>query len=124
MFASYSDRECGPNRRINSACFYGHSFAQARSEVANAAAPRPNIVLIAGDDIGYGDLSWYGNKDIAKPNLDAITVGGTRFTSGCAMHATILHQMRFDYERLTCRHGGRDWRLADAHGRVVREILA
>jgi Protein of unknown function (DUF1501) len=40
------------------------------------------------------------------------------------LHATILHIMGFDHERLTYRHGGRDYRLTDVHGRVVREILA
>ncbi len=40
------------------------------------------------------------------------------------LHATILHIMGFDHERLTYRHGGRDYRLTDVHGHVVREILA
>lgn len=49
------------------------------------AADKPNILLIVGDDIGYGDLSCYGCKDIATPNLDAIAAHGTRFTSGYVM---------------------------------------
>jgi hypothetical protein len=40
------------------------------------------------------------------------------------LHATILHLLGFDHERLTYRHAGRDFRLTDVHGRVVREILA
>jgi hypothetical protein len=40
------------------------------------------------------------------------------------LHATILHLMGLDHERLTYRHGGRDYRLTDVHGRVVSEILA
>ncbi len=40
------------------------------------------------------------------------------------LHATILHQMGFDHERLTFRHGGRDYRLTDVHGNVVTKILA
>ena len=39
-------------------------------------------------------------------------------------HATILHLMGLDHEQLTYRHTGRDYRLTDVHGRVVREILA
>jgi hypothetical protein len=39
------------------------------------------------------------------------------------LHATILHLMGFDHERLTYRHGGRDYRLTDVAGNVVREIL-
>jgi hypothetical protein len=39
-------------------------------------------------------------------------------------HATILHLLGFDHERLTFRHGGRDFRLTDVHGRVVKDVLA
>jgi hypothetical protein len=39
-------------------------------------------------------------------------------------HATILHVMGIDHERLTYRDSGRDSRLTDVHGRVVKEILA
>ena len=40
------------------------------------------------------------------------------------LHATILHQMGFDHTRLTYRFGGRDYRLTDVFGNVVREIIA
>ncbi|MEZ5304441.1 MAG: DUF1501 domain-containing protein [Verrucomicrobiales bacterium] len=40
------------------------------------------------------------------------------------LHATILHQLGFDHEQLTYRFQGRDFRLTDVHGHVVREILA
>jgi len=39
------------------------------------------------------------------------------------LNATLLHQLGFDHERLTYRFQGRDYRLTDVHGRVVREIL-
>jgi hypothetical protein len=39
-------------------------------------------------------------------------------------HATLLHLLGFDHERLTVRHNGADRRLTDVHGRVIREILA
>ena len=39
-------------------------------------------------------------------------------------HATILHLMGLDHERLTYRHSGRDYRLTDVHGKVVKELLA
>lgn len=39
-------------------------------------------------------------------------------------HATILHLLGFDHTRLTFRHGGRDYRLTDVHGNVVKAILA
>ena len=40
------------------------------------------------------------------------------------LHATILHLMGIDHERLTYRYAGRDFRLTDVHGRVVKEIIA
>ena len=39
-------------------------------------------------------------------------------------HATILHLLGIDHTKLTYRHGGRDYRLTDVHGNIVREILA
>jgi hypothetical protein len=40
------------------------------------------------------------------------------------LHATLLHLLGFDHERLTYRYAGRDFRLTDVHGQVVREVLA
>jgi hypothetical protein len=40
------------------------------------------------------------------------------------LHATILHLLGFDHERLTYRHAGRDFRLTDVYGDVVEEIIA
>jgi hypothetical protein len=39
-------------------------------------------------------------------------------------HAIILHLLGLDHTRLTYRHAGRDYRLTDVHGEVVKEILA
>ena len=40
------------------------------------------------------------------------------------LHATILHLLGLDHEKLTYRHAGRDFRLTDVSGRVVREVLS
>jgi hypothetical protein len=40
------------------------------------------------------------------------------------LHATLLHQMGLDHEKLTYRHAGRDYRLTDVSGTVVQDILA
>jgi hypothetical protein len=40
------------------------------------------------------------------------------------LHATILHLLGFDHEKLTYRFAGRDFRLTDVHGQVIREVLA
>ena len=39
-------------------------------------------------------------------------------------NATILHLLGFNHEKLTYRYAGRDFRLTDVHGRVVKELLA
>ncbi len=39
------------------------------------------------------------------------------------LHATMLHLLGFDHEKLTYRYAGRDFRLTDVHGRVVKELL-
>jgi uncharacterized protein (DUF1501 family) len=40
------------------------------------------------------------------------------------LHATLLHLLGLDHERLTYHYSGRDFRLTDVHGRVVRQLLA
>lgn len=40
------------------------------------------------------------------------------------LHATIMHLLGFDHEKFTYRYAGRDFRLTDVYGRVVREVLA
>jgi arylsulfatase A-like enzyme len=72
------------------------------------AAPRPNIIVILADDLGYGDTSVYGSKIIKTPNIDALAADGVRFTSGYVTHpvcapsrAAILtgrYQQRFGWE--------------------------
>ncbi len=45
------------------------------------AAEKPNIILIFVDDLGYGDLSCYGNETIKTPNIDRLATEGQRWTS-------------------------------------------
>lgn len=44
-----------------------------------SAAPRPNIIVIMADDVGYSDIGCFGSE-IETPNLDALASGGLRFT--------------------------------------------
>lgn len=47
----------------------------------NAVSQRPNIIYIMTDDMGYGDLSGYGRKDYATPNLDKLALQGVKFVN-------------------------------------------
>ncbi|MBM3784605.1 MAG: arylsulfatase [Acidobacteria bacterium] len=60
----------------------GALFAQAR--------PKPNLVFILADDLGYGDLGCYGQKIILTPHIDRLAAEGMRFTdcyAGCTVCA-------------------------------------
>ena len=48
----------------------------------------PNIVIIIADDLGWGDVSAYGAKEIQTPGIDRIANEGIRFTNGHATSAT------------------------------------
>ena len=60
----------------------------------------------------FGETDGWGANAI----VDAVNVHD--------IHATILHQMGLDHERLTFRHSGRDARLTDVHAHVVKPLLA
>lgn len=47
---------------------------------AAEAAPRPNIILILVDDMGWGDLSCFGNTEAETPHLDRLAAEGIRFS--------------------------------------------
>lgn len=47
------------------------------SAMADAAPPRPNIVVILADDMGWGDVGWHGSE-IKTPNLDKLAMAGAR----------------------------------------------
>lgn len=65
--------------------------AAASTAVLSGQRPRrPNIVFIMGDDLGYGDLSCYGQKHFRTPSIDRLASEGLRFTqaySGCTVCA-------------------------------------
>lgn len=50
--------------------------------------PRPNIVVIYGDDIGYGDFACYGATAVRTPQIDRLAASGLRFTSAHATSGT------------------------------------
>ena len=60
----------------------------------------------------YGATDEFGFKVVENP------------VSNHDLHATMLHLLGFDHERLTYCYAGRDFRLTDVHGRVVQDIIA
>ncbi len=72
-------------------------------------------IFLAGG--GFRGGSWYGETD---DHGNAVVNNPVTIQD---IHATMLHQLGLDHERLTFRHGGRDHRLTDVHGRVIRELI-
>jgi arylsulfatase A-like enzyme len=50
--------------------------------------PKPNIIFIYADDLGYGDVGAYGSIDLKTPNMDELANNGLLFTNGYASSAT------------------------------------
>lgn len=48
----------------------------------------PNVIVILADDLGYGDISFYGSKTIHTPNIDSLAHGGVAFTNAYASSST------------------------------------
>ena len=60
----------------------------SRQGTAGAATdPRPNLVFIMADDLGWADLSSYGRTDYQTPHIDHLAVGGVRFTQAYSIAA-------------------------------------
>ncbi|MGA0871051.1 MAG: DUF1501 domain-containing protein, partial [Planctomycetota bacterium] len=78
--------------------------------------PRAWTMWMAGGGVNAGHV--HGETDDFSYNVvrDPVHVHD--------LNATILHQMGIDHERLTYRFQGRDFRLTDVHGKVVKELLA
>jgi arylsulfatase A-like enzyme len=61
---------------------------RASSAFGQDSRPRPNIVVIYADDLGYGDLSCYGATRVRTPNIDRLAKRGLRFTDAHSSAAT------------------------------------
>jgi hypothetical protein len=95
------------------------SYSQGKIENGNFGRdhhPRCFTIWMAGGGSKAGH--HHGETDDFSYN---ITKDGVHIHD---FHATILHLMGVDHERLTYRYQGRDFRLTDVHGHVVKELLA
>ena len=50
---------------------------------STATSPKPNIILLVSDDMGWNEVGYHGSK-IATPHIDALAAGGMRFTNAYA----------------------------------------
>lgn len=71
---------------------------------ASAKPSRPNVVIIYGDDVGFGDVGAYGSKMIPTPNIDRLAAEGLLFTDGHCAAATCTPSR---FSMLTGVHGFR-----------------
>lgn len=63
----------------------GSAAASFGSRASAQSLPgKPNIVLLLADDLGYGDLSCYGQTQFSTPNIDRLAADGIRFTQAYA----------------------------------------
>lgn len=62
-------------------------FLWAQPAEPAKAQPKPNVILMLADDLGYGDLGCFGSQDIHTPNLDQLAQQGMRWTQFYAASA-------------------------------------
>lgn len=80
------------------------------TEPSRAEAPRPNILVILTDDLGYGDLATYGHPIIQTPNLDKLAGQGVKLTA-CYSASPVCSPSRVGLltGRTPSRAGVYDW---------------
>lgn len=74
-------------------CSFGSSLLTGGCIDVNKAAntatqQKPNVIFIVADDLGYGDISCYGEKTISTPHVDSLAANGIRFTDAHSVAAT------------------------------------
>ena len=84
------------------------SVVAALAALPAAAQEHPNVIVIMADDLGYGDVSAYGQTSVSTPNIDRLAHGGVCFTDG---HATSATSTPSRYGLFT---GMYPWKNADA----------
>ncbi len=82
---------------------------------------KPGITYGQTDKYGYNIVDSDGNVLNPQPTKDEWTPGTMHIHD---LNATILHLMGIDHKRLTYRYQGRDFRLTDVHGHVIRDLIA
>ena len=124
-----------------------HAFSMSRASTREDAATKGHGPLVS---TGIGLREWIGSLEttpgvavatfdtrVRHPRVPGSAARSARKhlrqqgfravdppTTVHDLHATILHLLGFDHERLTYRYAGRDFRLTDVHGKVLRDVVA
>src|SRR5216684_2914209 len=86
---AHVQRTCTRRRFIQAAAAGSLALAGVRfSRVSRAQAVKPNIVFILADDLGYADVSCYGQREYTTPNVDRLAIEGLKFTQGYSNSAS------------------------------------
>ena len=99
--------------------FWGGEFGRTPRRIGEAGSdhhPHGFTVWLAGGGT-KGGMAYGATDEIGHTAIE-------NRVHAHDLHATILHLLGLDHERLTYRYSGRDYRLTDVHGNVVRDILA
>ncbi|RYD34978.1 MAG: DUF1501 domain-containing protein [Verrucomicrobiaceae bacterium] len=142
------DTHADHNQRHEKLCADGDRAAAALiSDLKQRGLLDDTLVIWGGE---FGRTPYAESKEMNKAGRDhhhtafSMLLAGGGVKGGCAfgatdelgmravenpvhvhdLHATILHLLGLDHEKLTYRYAGRDFRLTDVHGRVVNGILA
>lgn len=62
--------------------------AKTQKHAAAGSAQRPNVIVVIADDLGFGDVSFYGSHTIHTPNIDSLARGGVCFNNAYASSST------------------------------------
>ncbi len=95
-----------------------------------SAAPRPNIIFLMADDLGYGDLGCYGQQHIRTPVLDRMATYGLRFTrfhAGLSLclpsRCTLMTGLHTGHCRCRVNGGGGNHPTLDEQDTTVASVL-
>jgi len=142
------DSHANHNARHRTLCHDADRAAAALIRDLKARGMLDDTLVVFGGE--FGRTPYAENRDKAKAGRDhhhtafSMLLAGGGVQGGMAfgtsdelgmnavdhpvhvhdLHATMLHLLGLDHEKLTYRYAGRDFRLTDVHGRVVREIIA
>jgi hypothetical protein len=101
-----------------------------RTPTVELPTPGSNAGKINGRDHNhYGFSMWLAGGGVRSGHIHGATDDfGFKAAKDPVhvhdLHATLLHLLGFDHEKFTYRHAGRDFRLTDVHGHVVKDLLA